>query len=85
MTVKDLLDQGGWKMPPDGPSKPYRRHERGLLRADKKPGFTTPSGKVEVYCETYKSLGSRSAAVLHRASAERRLDARSCSRSIRWS
>jgi anaerobic selenocysteine-containing dehydrogenase len=55
MTVKQLLDEGGWKMPPEGPSKPYRRHERGLLRPDKKPGFTTPTGKVEVYCETFKS------------------------------
>jgi anaerobic selenocysteine-containing dehydrogenase len=56
-TVKQLLDAGGWKMPPEGPSKPYRRHERGLLRTDKKPGFNTPSGKVEVYSETYKSWG----------------------------
>jgi len=54
LTFKDLNKQGGWKMPPDGPSKPYRRHERGLLRPDKKPGFCTPSGKVEVYCETFK-------------------------------
>ncbi|MEZ5889131.1 MAG: molybdopterin-dependent oxidoreductase [Xanthobacteraceae bacterium] len=54
-TVKQLLDEGGWKMPPEGPSKPYRRHERGLLRPDKKPGFNTPSGKVEVYSETFKS------------------------------
>ena len=56
-TVKQLLDEGGWKMPPEGPSKPYRRHERGLLRPDKKPGFNTPSGKVEVYSETFKSWG----------------------------
>jgi len=52
---KDLVDGGGWKMPPEGPSKPYRRHERGLLRPDKKPGFCTPTGKVEVYSETYKT------------------------------
>ena len=56
-TVKDLLDRGGWKMPVDGPFKPYRRHERGLLRPDNTPGFNTPSGKVEVYCETYKQWG----------------------------
>jgi anaerobic selenocysteine-containing dehydrogenase len=55
MTFKKLVDEGGWKMPPEGPSKPYHRHERGLLRPDKKPGFNTPSGKVEVYSETYKS------------------------------
>jgi anaerobic selenocysteine-containing dehydrogenase len=55
MTVKQLVDDGGWKMPPEGPSKPYLRHERGLLRPDNKPGFNTPTGKVEVYSETYKS------------------------------
>lgn len=54
LTVRELVDQGGWKMPPEGPSKPYRRHERGLLRPDRKPGFNTPTGKVEVYSETYK-------------------------------
>ena len=41
----------------EGPSKPYRRHERGLLRPDGKPGFNTASGKIEVYSETYKSWG----------------------------
>jgi hypothetical protein len=25
-------------------SAPYLRHEKGLLRPDKKPGFQTPSG-----------------------------------------
>ena len=54
LTVKQLLDEGGCKMPPEGPSKPYRRHERGLLRPDGTPGFNTPTGKVEVYCETYE-------------------------------
>ena len=57
MTVKNLQEQGGWKMPEDGPFKPYRRHERGLLRADRKPGFNTASGKAEVYCETFKDWG----------------------------
>ena len=57
MTFSDLEKLGGWKMPEEGPSKPYRRHERGLLRPDRKPGFCTPSGKVELYCETYKSWG----------------------------
>ena len=55
MTVKKLVDAGGWKMPPEGPSKPYHRHERGLLRPDRKPGFNTASGKIEVYNETLKS------------------------------
>lgn len=53
-TVAELLNEGGWRMPPEGPSRPYRRHERGLLRADGKPGFGTPTGKLELYCETYK-------------------------------
>ncbi len=57
MTFSELEQQGGWKMPPEGPSKPYRRFEKGLLRPDKKPGFSTPTGKVELYCETYKGWG----------------------------
>ena len=57
MSFSDLEKQGGWKMPPEGPSKPYRRHERGLLRPDGKPGFCTPTGKVDLYSETYKAWG----------------------------
>ena len=57
MTVEEITRDGGWKMPNDGPSRPYRRHERGLLRADGKPGFNTASGKIEVYNETFKSWG----------------------------
>ncbi|MCC6474479.1 MAG: molybdopterin-dependent oxidoreductase [Burkholderiales bacterium] len=55
LTFNEMAEQGGWKMPPEGPFKPYRRHERGLLRRDGKPGFSTSTGKVEVYCETFKS------------------------------
>jgi anaerobic selenocysteine-containing dehydrogenase len=44
------LQQKGWAFPPEGhPSCPYRRHEKGLLRADKKPGFQTPTGRFELY------------------------------------
>jgi anaerobic selenocysteine-containing dehydrogenase len=57
LSFADLEKQGGWKMPGDGPSKPYLRHERGLLRSDRKPGFNTASGKCELYNETYKSWG----------------------------
>ena len=57
MSVKELEQQGGWKMPVDGPFRPYRRHERGLLRPDRKPGFNTASGKIEVYCDTFKGWG----------------------------
>ncbi|MGM0394201.1 MAG: molybdopterin-dependent oxidoreductase [Thermodesulfobacteriota bacterium] len=49
MTYKDLQEKT-WIMPPDGhPSKPYFRHEKGLLRPDGKTGFRTPSGKIELF------------------------------------
>ena len=49
MTYKDLQEKT-WIMPPDGhPSKPYFRHEKGLLRPDGKKGFRTPSGKIELF------------------------------------
>ena len=57
MTFKEIQEKGGWVMPPEGPSKPYRRHERGLLKPDGKPGFNTDTGKVELYCKTYESWG----------------------------
>jgi anaerobic selenocysteine-containing dehydrogenase len=49
MTYKQLQEKG-WVIPPDGdPSAPYHRFRRKLLRPDKKPGFNTSSGKVELY------------------------------------
>ncbi len=49
MTFEQLQEKG-WAFPPEGhPSAPYRRYEKGLLRKDKRPGFQTPSGKVELY------------------------------------
>jgi anaerobic selenocysteine-containing dehydrogenase len=56
-TFQKLAAQGGYEMPPEGPYKPYRRHERGLLRPDGRPGFNTPSGKVEFYSTIYKEWG----------------------------
>ncbi len=56
-TFEDLSRKGGWAMPPEGPSKPYRRHERGLLRPDGKPGFNTKSGKVELCSSDFESWG----------------------------
>jgi len=72
-TVKDLINErlkpsgldydqlqanGGWAMPPRGSaSRPYRRFEKGLLRPDGKPGFRTPSGKVEFYSQTHLQWG----------------------------
>ncbi len=49
MTFKELQKKG-WAFPPEGhPTAPYGRHEKGLLRKDKNPGFETPSGKVELH------------------------------------
>ena len=71
-TVKDLIDdrlkvggwtydklvaKGSWDMPPEGPFRPYYRHERGLLRNDGKAGFATPTGKVELYSKLYEQWG----------------------------
>ncbi len=56
-TYDKLAERGGWVMPPEGPSKPYRRYERGLLRKDGKPGFPTPTGKVELYSTLYEGWG----------------------------
>jgi len=57
-TFDQLAAQGSQAMPPEGhSSRPYRRHEKGLLRFDGKPGFTTESGKIELYCTAYESWG----------------------------
>lgn len=49
LTFEELKERG-WAFPPEGhPSVPYRRHEKGLLRPDGKPGFRTPSGLFELY------------------------------------
>lgn len=36
---------------------PYYRHERGLLRKDGKPGFNTPTGRIELYSTLMKKWG----------------------------
>ncbi len=49
-----------WNLAPKGhPSGtvPYRRYEKGLLRPDGKPGFRTPTGKIELYSTTFESYG----------------------------
>ncbi len=57
MTYKELCDKT-WTMPPSGhPSKPYYRYEKGLLRPDKKPGFRTPSGKIELFSSWLEKWG----------------------------
>ena len=57
-TFDELVKNGSQAMPPEGdPSRPYRRHEKGLLRPDGKPGFNTSTGRVELYCKTYEEWG----------------------------
>jgi anaerobic selenocysteine-containing dehydrogenase len=57
MTFNELQKKG-WAFPPEGhPSAPYHRFEKGLLRPDKKPGFQTPSGKIELYSSLREEWG----------------------------
>ena len=53
LTFEQLVEKGCWEMAPEGPTKPYRRHERGLLRKDGKPGFNTATGKVELWSKWF--------------------------------
>lgn len=49
MTFEELQAKG-WAYPPEGSAScPYLRHEKGLLRPDKKPGFRTQTGLFELY------------------------------------
>jgi len=56
-TFKEMLEKGSWMMPKNGPSKPYHRHERGLLRSDRQPGFNTETGKIELHSKLFESWG----------------------------
>jgi anaerobic selenocysteine-containing dehydrogenase len=57
MNFKELREKQ-WALPPEGnPSAPYYRHEKGLLRKDGQPGFTTPSGKMELYSSLREEWG----------------------------
>lgn len=59
LTFEELCAKTAVLAPKGDPSgtAPYRRHEQGLLRADGKPGFRTPTGKVELYSTVFKSYG----------------------------
>jgi len=57
MTFRQLQEKG-WAIPPDGhPSHPYHRFEKGHLRPDRRPGFQTPSGLVELYASLREEWG----------------------------
>jgi anaerobic selenocysteine-containing dehydrogenase len=56
----DELSEKGWALAPrDHPSgtSGYRRHEKGLLRPDGKPGFKTPTGKIELHSTLLEEYG----------------------------
>lgn len=57
LTFGELRDRV-WVLPPEGhPSRPYNRHEKGLLRPDKRPGFQTPTGRFELYSTLREKWG----------------------------
>jgi len=57
-TYEKLRDEyDGWVYPTEGPSVPYRRYESGMLRQDGKPGFNTPTGKIELWSTQHESFG----------------------------
>jgi anaerobic selenocysteine-containing dehydrogenase len=58
LTVEKLKSAPEMKatVPAPGPEQ-YRKHELGLLRSDKKPGFPTSTGKVEIYSTVLKKYG----------------------------
>jgi anaerobic selenocysteine-containing dehydrogenase len=59
LTFEEMCQRPWALAPKDHPSgsTPYRRHEKGLLRPDRKPGFRTPTGKVELYSTVFESYG----------------------------
>ena len=59
LTFEELCERPGALAPKNHKSGtvPYRRHEKGQLRSDGKPGFRTPTGKIELYCTTYENYG----------------------------
>jgi anaerobic selenocysteine-containing dehydrogenase len=59
LTFRELC-QKPWALAPENHpsgSRPYRRYTKGQLRPDGKPGFRTPTGKVELYSTTFESYG----------------------------
>lgn len=52
MTFKELREKG-WAVP----TYEYKKHEKGLLTFDGKPGFNTPTGKIELYSTFFEQWG----------------------------
>ena len=54
-TFMDLVEQGGYEY--DEFNDTYEKYAKGLLRADGQPGFSTPSGRIELIAPTYQAWG----------------------------
>jgi len=52
MTFEELRDKGYLYDTFD-----YKKYEKGLLRPDGKPGFDTPTGKIELYSTIFEKCG----------------------------
>ncbi len=59
ITFEELCKMPWALTPKDHPSggHPYYRFEKGQLRPDGKPGFRTPTGKIELYSTVFESYG----------------------------
>ncbi len=56
ITLEELrLSPEGVRLPT--PEMQYRKYEKGLLRADGRPGFETPSGKFEITSQWFHQYG----------------------------
>jgi anaerobic selenocysteine-containing dehydrogenase len=53
MSFSELKDYVQWY----GEDTAYRRYETGKLRKDGKPGFNTPTGRIELYSSLAESMG----------------------------
>jgi anaerobic selenocysteine-containing dehydrogenase len=53
---EDVPVPEGKLIPPPGPEE-FRKYERGMLRRDGRPGFPTPTGKVEVWSTVLERHG----------------------------
>ncbi|OGA29836.1 MAG: molybdopterin oxidoreductase [Betaproteobacteria bacterium RIFCSPLOWO2_02_FULL_65_24] len=58
LSVEALRAAGaqGIRLPAPG-EEVFRKYEKGLLRRDRKPGFNTPSGKIELKCAMLEEYG----------------------------
>ncbi len=59
LTFEELSERP-WALAPENHpsgSHPYRRYQKGQLRPDGKPGFRTPTGKIELYSTVFESYG----------------------------